>query len=137
MQNISKNDVGLCPICKINYISEDEVVCSTCSADSDLSDEELHELYGGTQENHGNDDATENESDGDDELIPIEEEEFEIMDISGIDNGEAVEEEEPEEKNSEEESEDDDFDDDDESFEDEDEDDEEDEDEEDDDYEDD
>ena len=54
MKTISNNlldagkvaELGLCPICKINYITDDETVCSTCYAETDLSDEEILEIYG-------------------------------------------------------------------------------------------
>ena len=133
MKNISHNvldadeatALGLCPICKVNYITEDETVCSTCYADSDLTDEEISALYG--DKAHQDNDEEEEEDDENDGLIPVEdddlgfaeEDDLELLNVAGIDNEDAGDEEEELETESLddlEEDEDDEFDDDDLDF---------------------
>ena len=94
MKNISNNlldagkvaELGLCPICKVNYVTDDETVCSTCYAETDLSDEEIMEIYG--EKNTGKeDDDEENISDDsldDDELTPVDDDDLELLNVSGI-----------------------------------------------------
>jgi len=67
------NDLGLCPICKVNYVTEDENVCGTCMGESDLSEEELDALYGGPVIDR---DSTDEE----DEVVD-DEEEMEILSL--------------------------------------------------------
>jgi hypothetical protein len=80
-----ENKMGLCPICKVNYITEDENVCSTCMAESDLTEEEIDKLYGGTEAGE----ETEEVEDEDDE----EEDELEILGMQIEDEDEPAEEE--------------------------------------------
>ncbi|MCL2850753.1 MAG: hypothetical protein FWE01_00105 [Firmicutes bacterium] len=56
MQALSTNyadegaNIGFCPICKVNYVTDDENVCGTCVDASELTEEELDALYGGTND---------------------------------------------------------------------------------------
>ncbi|MCL2621524.1 MAG: hypothetical protein FWD32_00625 [Firmicutes bacterium] len=80
--------MGLCPICKINYIdSEEETVCATCLSEGDLDDTEIAKIYGGEEDE--DDDLSDAEDleiveagDGDEELeiIGVEEGEDELED---------------------------------------------------------
>jgi hypothetical protein len=95
-------ELGLCPICKINYITEDETVCSTCYAETDLTDEEISALYAGKERPE---DATEDDTEDDDELTVVEDDEtdlgdedLELLNVAGIDNEEQEPTEEEEEK---------------------------------------
>ena len=93
MKTISNNlldagkvaELGLCPICKINYITDDETVCSTCYAETDLSDEEISEIYG-EHSTVKEDDDEENTSDDsvDDELTPVDDDDLELLNVAGI-----------------------------------------------------
>jgi len=75
MQALSTNftedpsGMGMCPICKVNYITDEENVCNTCIGESDLTEEEIDALYGGivVDKNDGVDDD-DMDSDGDDDL---------------------------------------------------------------------
>ena len=94
MKSISNNlldagkvaELGLCPICKVNYITEDETVCSTCYAETDLSDEEISEMYGDKRLDNDDDDE-ENLSDDttdDDDLTPVDDDDLELLNVAGI-----------------------------------------------------
>lgn len=94
MKSISNNlldagkvaELGLCPICKVNYITEDETVCSTCYAETDLSDEEISEMYGDKHLDNDDDDE-ENLSDDttdDDDLTPVDDDDLELLNVAGI-----------------------------------------------------
>ena len=66
------NKMGLCPICKVNYITEDETVCGTCMSESDLTEDELDALYGGVVVEKVEEEVKEDElTDEDDELEMI------------------------------------------------------------------
>jgi len=82
MQALSTNyadegaNMGLCPICKVNYITDEENVCGTCVGESELSEEELDALYaGGNKETDPEDEITDDEDDL--EIISLEMEEEE------------------------------------------------------------
>jgi hypothetical protein len=96
--------LGLCPICKINYITEDETVCSTCYADTDLTDEELDERYGHNdiKDDSENDDVGEEDDDGlqvidNEDAFLADDDDLELINVDGINNTEEEEEEEEEE----------------------------------------
>jgi len=81
-----KEMMGLCPICKVNFVTEDETVCSTCMSETDLTEDELDTLYGGVvvqDADEQKDEDTVSEND--------EEEELEIISLADI--GEESEEE--------------------------------------------
>ena len=95
MKTISNNlldaskvaELGLCPICKINYVTDDETVCSTCYAETDLSDEEILEIYGENKPSGKEDDDEENISDDtmdDDDLTPVDDDDLELLNVAGI-----------------------------------------------------
>jgi len=94
MKTISNNlldaskvaELGLCPICKINYVTDDETVCSTCYAETDLSDEEILEIYGDNKPMGKEDDDEENISDDslDDDLTPVDDDDLELLNVAGI-----------------------------------------------------
>lgn len=106
MQSITTNlldaskmaELGLCPICKVNYITEDETVCSTCLADTDLTDEELVAMYG--DKHHDDDEEDEDDDQDDEELMPVDEEdglglaedEVALLEVTGIDNNDGIDE---------------------------------------------
>ena len=103
MKSISNNlldagkvaELGLCPICKINYITEDETVCSTCYAETDLSDEEISEMYGDKHVDE-NDDDEENLSDDtsdDDDLTPVDDDDLELLNVAGISDDDSLDDE--------------------------------------------
>jgi len=79
MQSVSTNyaedsaSLGLCPICKVNYITEDENVCGTCVGESDLSEEEIDALYGNI--------AIERDGVDEEDEIVDDEEELEILSL--------------------------------------------------------
>lgn len=80
-------ELGLCPICKINYITDDETVCSTCYAETDLSDEEISEIYGDNRGAAKDDDDEENVNDDtvdDDDLTPVDDDDLELLNVAGI-----------------------------------------------------
>ena len=84
MQALSTNyteegaGMGICPICKINYITEEETVCSTCVGESELSEEELDALYGGinVEKEIDPEDDIDDDEDDDDMILELEEEEL-------------------------------------------------------------
>ena len=95
MKTISSNlldagnvaELGLCPICKINYVTDDETVCSTCYAETDLSDEEILEIYGENKPSDKEDDDEENVNDDtmdDDDLTPVDDDDLGLLDVVGI-----------------------------------------------------
>jgi len=58
--------LGLCPICKVNYITDEEKYCETCVGESDLSEEELDALYGGIPaDEEGEEELTDDDDDDD------------------------------------------------------------------------
>jgi len=85
----SGKEMGLCPICKVNFVTEDETVCSTCMSETDLTEDELDTLYGGVVVPSADEQKDEPEANENDE-----DEELEI--ISLADMGEEGEEEEDE-----------------------------------------
>jgi len=65
------DNMGLCPICKVNYITDEEKYCSTCVGETELSEEELDALYGGITSESGPDEEggdTEDDDDVDDDM---------------------------------------------------------------------
>ena len=105
MKSISNNlldagkvaELGLCPICKINYITEDETVCSTCYAETDLSDEEISEMYGDKHVNNDDDDDEENVNDDttdDDDLTPVDDDDLELLNVAGISDDDSLDDDE-------------------------------------------
>jgi len=78
MQALSTNyadegaNMGLCPICKVNYITEEENVCGTCVGESELSEEELDALYGGAGDKDVDPEDEIDDDDDDLEIISLE-----------------------------------------------------------------
>ncbi len=84
-------ELGLCPICKVNYITEDETVCSTCYADTDLTDDEIMAMYGEKESVDDDDDDDTGDDEGlnpvdDDDLTLAEDDDLELLNVAGIDN---------------------------------------------------
>jgi hypothetical protein len=101
MQALSTNyaddqnkELGLCPICKVNFITEDETVCSTCISESDLTEDELDALYGGVTAGDSEDETTATTPDDE---ITDDDEELEIISLSDIE-GEGAEADENDEE---------------------------------------
>jgi hypothetical protein len=99
-------EMGLCPICKINYITEDETVCSTCYAETDLTDEEITAMYGESKSSNSLGDDTEENEDGlntiEDDEEELEDEDLEMLNVAGIDADERDKDAEAEEEEEEE-----------------------------------
>lgn len=81
------SELRLCPICKVNYISDDEVVCSSCREETDLSDDELWEMYG--NKHYDNDEEDEEDRgddavDDDDDLNSIDDDDLELLKVADI-----------------------------------------------------
>jgi hypothetical protein len=91
----SGKEMGLCPICKVNFVTEDEAVCTTCIIETDLTEDELDARFGNAAA-VDEDDAKEEEtlSDGD------EDEEMEIISLSEMGEEGDDEEDETDEENS-------------------------------------
>jgi precorrin-2 methylase len=94
--DVGNEMMGLCPICKVNFVTEDETVCSTCMSESDLTEDELDTLYGGVvvpdagEEKEETTEANEND----------EEEELEIISLADIGEDDEEEDETDEEASS-------------------------------------
>jgi len=73
--------LGLCPICKVNYITDEEKYCETCVGESDLSEEELDALYGGIP----TEDETEEEQLSDDDEDEDEDDDMDDMEMLSLD----------------------------------------------------
>jgi len=65
------NTLGFCPICRVNYITDEETVCETCVVESELSKEELDALYGGIEVGKEETTDTEDEDLDDEEDLEI------------------------------------------------------------------
>ena len=85
-------ELGLCPICKINYITEDETVCSTCYEETDLSDEEISEIYGEKHSDRDDDDEedTSDDTTDDDDLTPVDDDDLELLNVAGISDDDSL-----------------------------------------------
>jgi len=89
MQALSTNytedaaDKGLCPICKVNYITDEETVCGTCMDESELSEEEIDALYGGISIEKDGSDPEDDDGDDEDEdmILDLEDDDMEEDDL--------------------------------------------------------